>query len=265
MWNLVHASEKGTSHTQTGQPCQDYCAAMVTDTPKGPVLVAACADGAGSAEMADVGARLAVETFLELASEAITGGESEHQSGGHENLKSWTESVRRRLLDEAESTGLPVRQFACTLLTAVVYPFSAWFSQIGDGLIVIDDESGYRHIFWPDSGEYANTTRFLTDGDYEKSMRFEVVERAVKDLALITDGLQMLALVRATGKVHSPFFRPMFEVLRAAPSGADLKEPLFRFLNSDRVNARTDDDKTLLLATRTPKTDHVPSNNDKVH
>ena len=42
MWNLVYASAQGTSHLQTGQPCQDYCAAVTTDTDQGTVLLAAC-------------------------------------------------------------------------------------------------------------------------------------------------------------------------------------------------------------------------------
>ena len=171
MWNLVYASEKGTSHQHSGQPCQDY-SAVVIETLNGPVLVAACADGAGSAEMAEVGARLAVETFLDMASEAITGNATLHEVEGREHLKNWTDTARDRLLHEAELEDLPVRQFACTLLTAVVSPDSAWFSQVGDGLIVIDNDSDYRHVFWPDNGEYANTTHFLTDADHEKSMRF---------------------------------------------------------------------------------------------
>ena len=42
MWNLVYASAQGTSHLQTGQPCQDYCATVTTDTDQGTVLLAAC-------------------------------------------------------------------------------------------------------------------------------------------------------------------------------------------------------------------------------
>ena len=70
------------------------------------------------------------------------------------------------------------------------------------------------------------------------------------ELALLTDGLQMLALRFADKSVHGPFFLPMFQALRAAESASALQTPLRDFLNSPAVNRRTDDDKTLILATR---------------
>jgi hypothetical protein len=219
------------------------------------VLVAACADGAGSAEFSDVGARLAVETFIETARTALAESAAAEAAIEPERLRAWTRLVRRRLELEADSRSIAVRQLACTLLTAVVGTRSAAFSQIGDGLVVLDGNDGYEFVFWPDSGEYANMTRFLTDLDYEQHLRFDVCERPVQDVAILTDGLQMLALSKAEGKVHAPFFKPMFDSLRATPSGDLLRESLVAFLDSNRVNQRTDDDKTLLLATRRPTTD----------
>jgi hypothetical protein len=69
---------------------------------------------------------------------------------------------------------------------------------------------------------------------------------------VLTDGLQMLSLVYASKQVHDPFFEPMFTVLRSAESEAlqQLDDQLHRFLDSPEVNNRTDDDKTLVLATR---------------
>jgi hypothetical protein len=50
----------------------------------------------------------------------------------------------------------------------------------------------------------------------------------------------------------------MFRPLREAPSGADLLKGLREFLDSPVVNERTDDDKTLILATRVPPRGHDP-------
>ena len=83
-------------------------------------------------------------------------------------------------------------------------------------------------------------------------MRNEVVPRRVGELALLTDGLQMLALDYAQSRVHSPFFAPLFRTIRNGPCEETLHAALLGFLDSKRVNDRTDDDKTLLLATRTP-------------
>ncbi len=259
MWNLVYASAQGTSHLQSGQPCQDYCAAVTANTDQGTVLIAACADGAGSAEMAEAGARLAVDAYLATASEAI--GSQRLRTGAIDQqiLRCWIDAARQRMLLESESKKLPLRQFACTFLAAVVWPEFAAFTQIGDGVIVVADQGDYHHIFWPESGEYANTTRFLTDSDFGKYVDFDLIDRPIQDFALLTDGLQMLALSNATGKVHGPFFKPMIDNLRRAPSGNVLTDSLSAFLNSSRVNERTDDDKTILLATRRTLTNNVPN------
>ena len=71
-------------------------------------------------------------------------------------------------------------------------------------------------------------------------------------MALLTDGLQGLALRFDTREAHGPFFEPMFARLRAEGEGEpeSLREELRAFLGSAPVNQRTDDDKTLVLATR---------------
>jgi hypothetical protein len=62
----------------------------------------------------------------------------------------------------------------------------------------------------------------------------------------------MLALDYAQSRVHAPFFRPMFDAVRKGPAGEAMQESLLAFLDSGRVNGRTDDDKTLVLAVRVP-------------
>jgi hypothetical protein len=60
----------------------------------------------------------------------------------------------------------------------------------------------------------------------------------------------MLALNFATKTAHQPFFLPMFQSIRGTQDANDLQIPLRQFLDSEAVNARTDDDKTLVLAIR---------------
>ena len=146
--------------------------------------------------------------------------------------------------------GVVPRQLACTLLVALAGDDWAAFAQIGDGVIVFNVDAGYELAFWPDNGEYANTTRFLTDDDYRKHLRIEVVTRQVSELAVMTDGLQMLALDFKGARVHDRFFEPLFRTVRNNPNEEALRNSLLDFMDSKRVNERTDDDKTLLLATR---------------
>jgi Protein phosphatase 2C len=241
MWKLVYGSVRGTSHVQSGQPCQDHCAGSVVGT----AVIAACSDGAGSAELSHLGSRCAVERFLERATQSPCDAAPEREA-----IEAWVDAARARVVEEASAQGVPPRQLACTLLGAVAGDAWAAFIQIGDGAIVFDGEAGYELAFWPDNGEYANTTRFLTDEDYRGHLRIEIATRRISELALLTDGLQMLALDFALARVHDRFFAPLFRTVRTGPDEETLRSSLLEFMDSKRVNDRTDDDKTLLLATR---------------
>jgi len=128
------------------------------------------------------------------------------------------------------------------------------FFQIGDGSIVVSDveQESYGHVFWPERGEYENATYFATDRKFAAYLRFESVRRSVVELAMFSDGLQRLALDFQKTMPHEAFFRGVFPPVRkASPENATrLSEHLSNFLGSARVNQRTDDDKTLVLATR---------------
>ena len=71
----------------------------------------------------------------------------------------------------------------------------------------------------------------------------------VLDAALLSDGLQLLALDYAHRAAHRPFFAPFLQALRSAPQG-ELTVPLAEYLASEAISRRTDDDRTLVLATR---------------
>jgi hypothetical protein len=243
MWKLVYGSVRGTSHARSGQPCQDHCDAGVVGT----ILVTACSDGAGSAELSHLGSRCAVERFVEEAAPTLNDNPPVREA-----IKLLVERTRAGVLEEASAHGVPARQLACTFLGAIVADTWAAFIQIGDGVVVFDGESGYEHAFWPDNSEYANTTRFLTDEDYRKHLRIDVVTRRISELAILTDGLQMLALDYAVARAYDRFFAPLFRTVRNGPGEETLRAALVGFLDSKRVNDRTDDDKTLLIATRNP-------------
>ena len=246
MWNLVFGSVKGTSHAQSGLPCQDYCGGKLDGT----ILIAACADGAGSAELSHLGSKAAVDRFLEVA--------SGHGRPTKEQFEGWVAASRAHLLETAEASGSLPRNLGCTFLAALVGDHWAAFAQVGDGVIVFDGPESYQLAFWPDNGEYANSTRFLSDDDYQHHLRVEIIDRQISELAILTDGLQMLALDIARVRVHDRFFEPIFKSMRNSQDEAALQSSLLEFMGSKRVNERTDDDKTLLLATRI--IDHVSTN-----
>jgi hypothetical protein len=173
-----------------------------------------------------------------------------------ELVRSWLDDwIRRDLYQQASAAGVEVRDFACTLVAAIVGASTSIFLQIGDGAIVVAEGDEYRPIFWPQNGEYANSTYFVTDELALDNLLFQRADTPpTEEISIFTDGLQSLALRFDTRSAHGPFFSPMFARLRSESGGeSDALAPLLRdFLTSRRVNERTDDDKTLLLATRRP-------------
>jgi hypothetical protein len=164
--------------------------------------------------------------------------------------------LRDILASVAESLGVTPRNVACTLLGAVVGASGSAYIQVGDGVIVVgvpEEHDEFAWIFWPDRGEYANTTSFVTDGGSHKSVQFESGRGPIRDIALMTDGLQPLALNYQERAAHPRFFGPLFAPLRAAQSSGHmdaLSSQLAAFLRSPRVQERADDDLTLILASR---------------
>lgn len=215
------------------------------------VLLLACSDGAGSASRSEVGSRLACETVLAAAAAWIGQGNTPADvQDAH--MEDWFLEAIHRIADEAAHLQTRPRELACTLLFGMVGDSRSAFAQLGDGAIVIATGEDYTPVFWPQSGEYANQTYFVTDQETLTRVQYDRFVGPIDEVALFTDGIQSLALHFATQSAHSPFFRPFFARLRQEPPGErnDLSRSLARFLDSPRVNERSDDDKTLLLATR---------------
>lgn len=249
-WRWVSASVRGTSHVVSGAECQDSHLCGEIDSPEGPILLAFVSDGAGSAKRSADGSRLLCELMMSEAQIFFT------EEGRLEQLNSrvianWIEQFRSEIILQADSEGLTDREFACTLLGSILGPSSAAFFQVGDGAIVYstDGRGDYKLAFWPERGEYENTTFFVTQATFFEQLQFTLIDRRVMETALFSDGLQRLALNYQTRDAHQSFFNGIFPGVRSAlPANlAGLNDKLAKFLDSPKVNQRTDDDKTLLV------------------
>jgi hypothetical protein len=249
-WAVIGSSVVGSSHRHSSESCQDSCFYHVTvDTSGASYLVALASDGAGSARFGAVGSEIACETGGQVLLAAVEkAGEAAFVPALASDV---VDGVRAQIERAALERDVTPRELACTLLGAIVGPTHATYFQIGDGAIVSRRDGTLTPVFWPESGEYANMTYFVTDANASEHLRC-VVQDATDEVAIFTDGLQRLALVFATEAAHEPFFEPMFKVLRTSSDEQtdQLCAALERFLGSDAVNERTDDDKTLILATR---------------
>jgi hypothetical protein len=254
-WRYVAASVIGTSHEKAGGSCQDANECQIYALPRGEkVLAAAVADGAGSAVCGGEGAAKTCHALLGLINEHLYSGNAIEQIT-KDVVNSWVTTIQILLEEEAKAMSRERRDFACTILGLIVGDSCAACLQVGDGVMVLADseEHSYGHVFWPDRGEYANTTHFVTEDDAIKHLQFESVKRRIVEAALLTDGLQTIALNYQQQTAHEPFFKGLFAPLRTAEEGRsrELSQSLAAFLSSPRVNEKTDDDKTLVLASRT--------------
>jgi uncharacterized protein YegL len=156
--------------------------------------------------------------------------------------------VRAALEEQATKDGYSVDDLACTLLVFIATPDWVVAMQIGDGFIVLRcQEEDAQLLFAPDKGEYINETTFVTSANALESMRVYVKKGKPEFICASTDGLERLAIKMSDWTPFAPFFQPLEEYLRETSNPEKEDEYLISFLDSDRLNARTDDDKTLLL------------------
>lgn len=241
---MIARSATGTSHLKQQIPCQDYGSCKVLDR----AIIGAVADGAGSATYADVGAKLAVDTVLECLTK---GNFSELPPDGEEARELFTQVVNKvvaTLEAQAISKGYAIAELACTLLAFVATPTWVAAMQIGDGFIVLRCQNEQPQLlFSPDKGEYINETTFVTSATALAGMKVDVRSQQPEFICAATDGLERVAIRMSDWTPFNPFFQPLEQYLREASDLEQEDEYLIRFLDSDRLNARTDDDKTLLL------------------
>lgn len=260
-WRCAYASVVGTSHVKTGSPCQDAGLCRVVLSEDGQeVLVACVSDGAGSAARSEAGSQLAVASFIrEFGATAEV--DADLASLDRDFALRWLETVNAAIAALAGAEGLHPRDFACTFLGGVIGPRTAVYLQVGDGAMVVagGEEGELSWIFWPQHGEFANTTNFITQELVGAVLDFERVSGPIpiNEIALFSDGIERLVLDLSGKSVHSPSLRPIFQwLVTTEPGSPQAPAPgLIAYLGSDHVNRRTDDDKTLVMATRaTPVT-----------
>jgi hypothetical protein len=253
IWKPIGHSVTGTSHTAIGKGCEDALQYSITTDAHGQEVLIACAsDGAGSAAHAAQASAFTTSAIISALSALVTAGQEIDEAA----VYAVVESVYVGLAEQAAGLQVELNEFSCTLLACCISASRAVFFQIGDGAIVRNDGSGfYTAVWWPHNGEYQNSTAFLIDDITLRDLRIAVIDEPVHEVAIFTDGLQMLALSFESGSVHQPFFTDMFRFLRMADDEnkiAVLNGKLAAYLDSRQINDRTDDDKTLFMATRLP-------------
>ncbi|MGC2236546.1 MAG: PP2C family serine/threonine-protein phosphatase [Pyrinomonadaceae bacterium] len=250
MWEYANVSVKGTSHEATGIPCQDSNDCLNIENDICQTFIAVVSDGAGSATKAEFGSKFICEKFITDIKKGLENKLSV-KDFTHDFFRNWIANFRQELQIQAETEGLQLRNFACTFLGAIIGETSACFVQIGDGAIVMKgEEGGYNFIFLPQQGQFVNQTFFVTHEKAIDHLEFDYLDKTVNEIALFSDGIQNLVLDFQTLAVNEDFFSDWFQWLREIQDRDKANQLLNAYLNSSKINERTDDDKTLILAVR---------------
>lgn len=242
-WRWASASVIGTSHIQNDGRLQDAYAVAAFENGG---IFAVVSDGAGSAKFGAYGAWLTCRFLSVRFREWVRVNPG---MPSNEELANWIDELRGRISAIATRRESKSRQFAATLAAIVVTPNEAITLHIGDSAVVGRNNTEWEVLCWPENGEYASTTYFVTD-DPEPRLNITRHPRKHDAFALFSDGVGDLALLHLKQCAHARFFDPIFRPIDAAPGEGRLVElsaELATYLAGSSVCERTDDDKTLIL------------------
>ena len=251
-WHIVGVSVQGTSHRVKDIPCQDSHAYQLT---AGGALLLAIADGAGSAERSHEGAQSVVNQAVSSLETALQTETPNTEPGWQAIIAQAFSDALQSVAQLATGDNIPLSSFATTLACAVVSDDWLVVGQIGDVAVVVADMDGVLSLTVPPQrGEYANESYFLTMPEGLNYLAIYTAQRFVRSLVLTTDGLLRLAFKLPEYKPSAQFFQPLLAFAASIETPEQAQTDLAAFMDSERVNARTDDDKTLVLATRVTTT-----------
>jgi hypothetical protein len=258
-WRIARASVIGTGHIQAKMPCQDSNYVMQV----GDTVIIAVADGLGSAAYSDRGSKFicnyVVEhlaqamtppppTLMESLGQLVTGAIP--QIDMHALMIHAATEARTALMALASTEQNDLRDYACTLLVAVLSADAWHVLHIGDGAVVgITSATSVKTLSAPDNGEFINVTVPITSSDYQNHLRYTYGNERLYGIALLSDGVQPMCINYKTGDAYPGFFTPLIHWLAAFPAGtlADASDGLSKLLDSDKLRQKSDDDMTLVL------------------
>jgi hypothetical protein len=247
-WTWALARCQGTSHIRDSTPCQDALRCITVGPDKG-ILAAVVSDGAGSASYGGHGSAIIARSITESARVHF---ESTNALPSDEEAWAWIDSARDRIIRIAPSRSSELRQFAATLVAVFATEIETLVMHVGDGAAVLRIDGIWGVPSWPANGEYASTTYFVTD-EPAPQLRLTRVAARPDAIAVFSDGLERLALEFGERRAFARFFEGIFKPVWSSKAlGFDVKlsATLKGYLNSPAINNRTDDDKSLILASR---------------
>ena len=255
-WRVATATAAGAAHLRDNIPNQDAVDCRLVAVGHGKVVIAAVADGAGSASRSDEGSRIAASAAVAAVVDGINRQPAAAFSA------SIAEALARDAIKQAKvavdlygwRNSFPLRELATTLIIAFASDTLMTAAQVGDGAIIaFNTGSGAaKTLCDAHRGEYANETTFITSRTQPHEIAFvgQASGYDYDSLALITDGLQNLALKMPEREAFPGFWNPILADLAHTDEPEAVPGRLHSFISGSRVQSRTTDDVTVAIAAR---------------
>ena len=252
-WRVARASTQGDRNRNIGHECQDRCWWAAVPAAGDDALVAAVADGMGSAPESARGARIAVNVAVAQAARALHHERQPQPERLETMLDAAVLAARDRIQQVANRDKMPAADMATTLLLAIHVTGTLAVAQVGDGAAVVSTKDGqYLTFTKPQRGEYVNQTYSITSRKALQQCSIDIAtsEHPIRTIALMTDGIVPLTLANADHRPHEPFFAMMEQWLLEHPEQPHPNGALGEILRSEKIRRKTADDTTLLMAVR---------------
>lgn len=225
---ITQGSLIGPLHIAQDLPNQDYARSSVSDD----YAIIALADGAGSLARSHEGAKLAVDTFIEIVESAFVKDEVD-------SLESLVQKTFVKVAEVIAEAGL-TDDGGCTLVVGLFYKGEVIVAAVGDSFAVIQLANDELYLLQPPpAGEFANITKLVTSDSYVLST-FVVSVDAVKSIAICSDAFDLPTLQK-----REPVKNFWSNVFSMAHRRALTAESLLDFMKS---KDKLDDDATIILA-----------------
>ncbi|MEZ6127165.1 MAG: PP2C family serine/threonine-protein phosphatase [Planctomycetaceae bacterium] len=202
-WSLTSASVRGRLHAHRAKWREDAFAQDWVDD----WTIIAVSDGAGTADLSRVGARIACEEAVGSLKSLLSGFHLQTKDADRPDdadlmrLKTFLTDAARKakmgILREAQTRECSPRDLHATLLVVVHVPLQnkelVAAVQVGDGAVgVLTGKNECKLMGIADHGEYSSETRFLTtphiENEFDQRVRFSIQED-IRCIGVMCDGV----------------------------------------------------------------------------
>ena len=242
-------SQRGSSHVDYNKPCQDRCKLVTT---KNNVIIAAMADGLGSAALSHYSANMAVHAVCDYLKNEV-----EQVSNVKEKVnQTFLFGVMQKALDEiqafTEKYQLLAISFDTTLTIAVYVDKTLYIAHCGDGGVIVKDEDGKIELVTKRfNGEKASSVFPLSAG--MTHWQYVELNRPVESFIMATDGV-LDSLLDDGGKVNESILAPIVDMnLMNRREVKLLRDDYYNFMNHDVYRHINKDDITLIAVSSLQK------------